>query len=359
MAQCFLILEDGTVMEGTGFGFEKATYGEVVFTTGMTGYQESITDPSYRGQILIMSYPLIGNYGVNPKDFESSKVQVNGYVVRERCERPTSTYSNESIHNFLKQNGIPGISGLDTRSLIIGIREHGTLKGAISFDDDIESVLEEVRKMPHPTERNLVDEVSTDEIRRYPREGARTVALIDCGTKLNILRELRKRFEVIQLPYDTPPSFFRNHDIDGVVVSNGPGDPDHPELRETVIRTLEEIKEDYPMMGVCMGNQLLSLAFGGETYKMKFGHRGANQPVRFRDKVYITAQNHGFAVREESLDDCEFKPDQFNVNDGTVEGMRHQELPIFTVQYHPEVSPGPRDTVFLFDEFVDQMGECA
>ncbi len=359
MAQCFLILEDGTVMEGTGFGFEKTTYGEVVFTTGMTGYQESITDPSYRGQILIMSYPLIGNYGVNPNDFESSQVQVNGYVVREGCERPASTYSNESIRNFLKQNGVPGISGLDTRSLIIGIREHGTLKGAISFDDDIESVLEKVRKMPHPTERNLVEEVSTKEIKRYPREGAKTVALIDCGTKLNILRELRKRFDVVQLPYDTPPSFFRNNEVDGVVVSNGPGDPAHPELKKTTIRTLAEIKEGYPIMGVCMGNQLLSLAFGGETYKMKFGHRGANQPVRFRDKVYITAQNHGYAVKEESLDDCEFQPDQFNVNDGTVEGMRHKELPIFTVQYHPEVSPGPKDTVFLFDEFVDLMEECA
>ncbi|NYT11489.1 MAG: glutamine-hydrolyzing carbamoyl-phosphate synthase small subunit [Methanomassiliicoccales archaeon] len=352
MAQCFLILEDGTIMEGTGFGFEETTYGEVVFTTGMTGYQESLTDPSYRGQILIMSYPLIGNYGVNRYDYESPKVQVQGYVVRENCPIPSEMYSGDTIHNFLLENRKPGISEVDTRSLIIGIREHGTLRGAISFEDDVESVLEEVRRVPYPSERNLVGEVSTKEIIRYEKEGADTIALIDCGVKANIIRELRKRFSVIQLPYDTPPGFFRNEEIHGIVVSNGPGDPSHPDLKDTVVRTMRALKEDYPMMGICMGNQLMALAFGGETYKMKFGHRGANQPVKLNGRVFITSQNHGYAVKAESLDESEIAANQFNVNDNTVEGMKHKELPIFTSQYHPEVSPGPGDTAFLFDDFV-------
>jgi len=331
MAQCFLILEDGTVMEGTGFGFEETTYGEVVFTTGMTGYQESLTDPSYRGQILIMSYPLIGNYGVNNYDYESPKIQVQGYVVRENCPIPSEMYSGDTINNFLLSNRKPGISEVDTRSLIIGIREHGTLRGAISFEDDVESVLEEVRRISYPSERNLVGEVSTKEIIRYEKEGTKTVALIDCGVKANIIRELSKRFAVIQVPYDTSPHFFRNEDIDGIV---------------------KTLKEDLPMMGICMGNQLMALALGGETFKMKFGHRGANQPVRLNGRVFITSQNHGYAVKEESLDESEIFVNQHNVNDKTVEGLKHRELPIFTSQYHPEVSPGPGDTAFLFDDFV-------
>ncbi|MFP4170212.1 MAG: glutamine-hydrolyzing carbamoyl-phosphate synthase small subunit [Methanomassiliicoccales archaeon] len=355
MAQCFLILEDGTVMEGTGFGFERTTFGEVVFTTGMTGYQESLTDPSYRGQILIMSYPLIGNYGVNSIDLESPRVQVNGYVVRENCTFPSRMYTEESIHTFLHQNAVPGISEVDTRALIIGIREHGTLRGAITFDRDIDSVLEEVRSMPYPAERNLVAEVSTDRVIRYPREGASKVALIDCGTKANIVRELRRRFSVVQVPFDATPGLLREEGVDGVVVSNGPGDPSHPGLLDSTVQTLRAIKEDYPIMGVCMGNQLISLAFGGETYKLKFGHRGANQPVRFDGKVFITSQNHGYAVKEESLEGSELVANQFNVNDGTVEGVRHRELPIFTAQYHPEVSPGPGDTAFLFDDFAEML----
>jgi len=353
MAQCFLILEDGTVMEGTGFGSCKTAYGEVVFTTGMTGYQESLTDPSYRDQILIMSYPLIGNYGVNSQDFESDRVQVSGCVVRENCPTPSDMYHGDTIHSFLSDFDVPGISELDTRSLITGIREHGTLKGAIAFDEDPEEVLERLRKMPYPTERNLVAEVSTSEVIRYPKEGAKTVAIVDCGVKNNIIRELCKKFSVVQVPYDTPPSFFRNEEIDGIVISNGPGDPSHPELMNSVVRTLKTVKEEYPMMGICMGNQLMAIVFGGKTYKMKFGHRGANQPVRFRDRVFITSQNHGYAVDGDSLEGSEMMPDQLNVNDGTVEGMRHSELPIFTTQYHLEVSPGPRDTTFLLDEFKD------
>jgi carbamoyl-phosphate synthase small subunit len=355
MAQCFLVLEDGTVMEGTGFGFQETNYGEVVFATGMTGYQEGLTDPSYRGQILIMSYPLIGNYGVTPDDNESDAVHVRGYAVRENCTFHSGMYGGSPIDDFLKENRVPGISGLDTRSLIIGIRERGTLRGAICFDEDIESVLEEVRRMPFPSERNLVAEVSTRHVIRHEREGGMKVALIDLGTKANIVRELRHRFSVVQVPYDTPASFFRQEEVDGIVISNGPGDPAHPALRETVVKTLKAVMEEFPIMGICMGNQLMALVHGGETYKMRFGHRGVNQPVKYDGRVFITSQNHGYAVSKDSLEGSEMVPNQFNINDQTVEGMVHRELPIFTVQYHPEVCSGPEDTRFLFDQFKGMM----
>lgn len=355
MALCYLILEDGTVAEGTGFGFEKTVYGEVVFNTGMTGYQESLTDPSYTGQILIMSYPLIGNYGVNSMDFESSAIHARGFVVRERCVDPSTMYGGETIDAFLKKYKVPGVSEVDTRSIIIKIREHGTLRGAISFDNEIESVLEKVREMPFPAESNLVGQVSPKDITIHEKPGAKRVALVDCGCKGGILRELKKRFTVIDVPYSTHPKFFRDNDVDGVVISNGPGNPDHPELQETVTNTIKRIKDDYPMIGICLGTQIISLAFDGKTYKLKYGHRGANQPVSFRGKVYITSQNHGYAVDADSLEGSGLVADQFNVNDGTVEGIRHDELPIFAVQYHPEASPGPRDTSFLFDEFESMM----
>ncbi|MEM0449131.1 MAG: glutamine-hydrolyzing carbamoyl-phosphate synthase small subunit [Methanomassiliicoccales archaeon] len=350
MATCYLVLEDGTVMEGTGFGHEQTVYGEVVFNTGMTGYQESLTDPSYRGQILIQAYPLIGNYGINPHDFESDRVQVRGYVVRERCLEPTSMYGGERLESFLKRNRVPGIAELDTRALIIKIREKGTPRGAICFEEDVDKVLSKVQSMPYPSESNLVEEVSVKEPQRFEREGLKEVVLIDCGTKQNIVRELRKRFSLTVVPYDTPPRFFREHEVDGVVLSNGPGDPAHPVIQETTVRTLKAIKEDYPIMGVCFGNQLIARAFGGSTFKLKFGHRGVNQPVKYNGRVYITSQNHGFAVDPENLP-AELEVSMVNVNDGTVEGLRHKELPIFSAQFHPEACPGPRDTAFLFDEF--------
>jgi len=355
MAKCFLVLEDGTILEGTGFGFMENTSGEVVFSTGMTGYQESLTDPSFRGQILTMSYPLIGNYGVNTRDMESDKVQVSGYVVRELCEAPSDGYGGMDLNTFLKDNKIPGIAGIDTRSLIIRIRTAGTMKGAIVYDGDPQEHLEKLLKRPYPSESNLVGEVSPKEVRHFPKEGAKKVALFDCGAKANIVRELQKRFDLYQLPYDTPVKFFRDHEVDGLFISNGPGDPAHPIIQETIVSTVRKLKDDYPIMGICLGNQLLCEVFGGNTYKLKFGHRGANQPVKYNDRVFITSQNHGYAVDPETMQGSGMEVDQVNVNDGTVEGMRHRELPIFSVQYHPEARPGPRDTGFLFDDFIKML----
>ncbi len=359
MAQCFLILENGTIMEGTGFGSEKTVYGEVVFNTAMTGYQESLTDPSYRGQILIAAHPVIGNYGTHQTYFESPQVQVSGYVVREACREPSPMYGSSTLDSFLKSNEIPGISEVDTRSLIIGIREHGVLRGAITYEEDLDEVLEKVRKMPFPSEYNLVDEVSPRQVTYFqnPRQDAKTVALIDCGCKEAIMRELSRRFNVYRVPYNTTPDFFRNTELDGVAISNGPGDPAHPAMKETTIKTIQAIKDEYPIMGVCLGNQLLALAFGGRTYKMKFGHRGVNQPVKYRDRVYITSQNHGFVVDEESLPDTGFIPEHLNINDNTVDGMSHSDLPIFSTQYHPEACAGPKDTSFIFDDFAKLMEE--
>ena len=351
MVQCRLILENGTIAEGTGFGYEKTVYGEVVFNTGMAGYQESLTDPSYRGQILIMSHPVIGNYGVSDRFKESPRVHATGLAVRDLCRNVSPMYGGKTLDEYLREEGVPGITELDTRALVVGIREKGALRGAISFDEDTDEVLAKLREMEHPSKRNLVADVSTKEILRYENEGRRKVALIDCGVKQSIVNELRRRFSVVQVPYDVDPSFFRNEELDGVFISNGPGDPSHPEMMSTAVRTIKEIKDELPIMGICLGNQLLALAFGGRTYKMKFGHRGVNQPVRHNGRLFITSQNHGYAVDMTSLEGTGLVADHINVNDGTVEGMRHTELPIMSVLYHPEARAGPQDTTYLVDEF--------
>jgi carbamoyl-phosphate synthase small subunit len=351
----YLVLEDGAVFEGRVFGARKEALGEVVFATGMTGYQESLTDPSYCGQILVSSYPLIGNYGVNRNDQQSGKVQVWGYAVREKCEHPSHRSCDRTIDEFLAQDSVPGISEIDTRALIRRLRTSGTMKGGIGTSDPKE-MIERVRKMRHPEESNLVAEVCTQKILRFDGGRAKTVALFDCGVKSDIIVELQKRFNVIQLPFDTPESKVRELEPDGIFISNGPGNPAHPEMLSTTVSTLGKLKEDLPMMGICLGHQLLSLMFGAETYKLKFGHRGINQPVKFEDRVYITSQNHGFAVERETAEDAGLEITIVNLNDGTVEGMRHKELPIFSVQFHPEAHPGPVDTSFLFDRFRNMLG---
>lgn len=346
----FLVLEDGSVFKGEAFGARRDALGEVVFATGMTGYQESLTDPSYCGQILVSSYPLIGNYGVAPEDAQSSRVQVWGHVVSEACAGPSHRSSTSNLHELLTRDGVPGISGIDTRALIRRLRTRGTMKGGITTSDP-EAMLDRVCQMRHPEKDNLVATVSTKKAVEFRSGKGRTVAVLDCGVKKDIIEALRARFDVVQLPFDTPESEIRAIDPDGVFITNGPGDPSHPDLATSTVRTIAALKEDYPMMGICLGNQLLALALGARTFKLKFGHRGANQPVGHAGRVYITSQNHGFAVDADSAMDSGFDVTHVNLNDGTVEGMRHMELPIMSVQFHPEAHPGPHDTRHLFDAF--------
>ena len=354
--KAFLVLEDGTSYEGRVFGAEREVLGEVVFATGMTGYQESLTDPSYCGQILVSSYPLIGNYGVNPSDFQSSRVRVWGYAVKEKCDNPSHRLCDSTIEEFLKKNDTPGIYGIDTRALIRHLRNHGTMKGGISTGSP-DKVLERIMSMRHPEETNLVSKVSVDRILRFDENKAKTIALFDCGLKTNIVTELRRRFNVIQMPYDLTAGEVKALHPDGIFISNGPGNPAHPDMMSTTVETLRRLKEDYPMMGICLGYQLLSLVFGAKTYKLKFGHRGVNQPVKFEGRVYITSQNHGFAVDPASAEAAGLEITTVNLNDGTVEGVKHKELPIFSVQFHPEAHPGPQDTSFLFDRFAKVVEE--
>jgi carbamoyl-phosphate synthase small subunit len=297
---------------------------------------------------------LIGNYGVNEIDFQSANVQVWGYVVKEACQLPSHRDSRTTIHQLLVKNGIPGISGVDTRSLIRRLRNFGTMKGGISTTDP-DRLLERIRSMRHPEDSNLVANVSTKKVVQHDHGKPKTVALFDCGLKSNIIEELSQRFNVIQLPFDTPEKTVREFEPDGIFISNGPGNPAHPEMMASTVATLGKLKDDFPMMGICLGHQLLSLMFGAKTYKLKFGHRGINQPVKFEGKVYITSQNHGFAVDPVSAEEAGLEITVTNLNDGTVEGMRHRELPIFSVQFHPEAHPGPQDTGFLFERFREML----
>jgi len=353
--ESFLILEDGTVFKGDSFGSRRAVFGEIVFNTGMTGYQESLTDPSYRGQILTMSYPMIGNYGVNRFDNQSSGVHVRGFIVREMCERPNHRLNEETIDGYLKRHKVPGICGIDTRALITKIRKYGTMRAAITTSTNHEAIIDKLCHMDFPSVNNLVAEVTCKEVIRHKGGSKKLVVLLDCGMKLNILKELVKRFSVIQVPYDFPPEEIRKFKPDGLFISNGPGDPAHPEIQSKTVRAIQELINEIPVMGICLGHQLLGLAMGAKTFKLKFGHRGANQPVGMNGRVFITAQNHGYAVDAKSLEKTELSLTLINQNDHTTEGMKHEELPAFSVQFHPEANPGPRDTSHLFDEFKEMM----
>jgi len=351
--RAFLILEDGAVFEGARIGAPVDAGGEVVFTTSMTGYQEVISDPSYRGQIVVMAAPLIGNYGFSPQAWEAPGPHVRGFVVREACAVPSHHLSREPLDEFLAGHNIAGLTEVDTRRLVRHLRIHGLKRGMISGRAD-QLALDHVRSIPTLDEQDLVGEVSRREPLLIPGDGPR-IALLDCGVKLGIIDALRRRgCEVIVLPHTTPSEAIRALDPAGVVLSNGPGDP---AVLARVVATVEDLIDRLPVMGVCLGHQLLAQSLGGRTYKMKFGHRGSNQPVRDQTsgRVMITTQNHGYAVNQESLP-ASVEVTHLNLNDGTVEGLRHRHLPAFSVQFHPEGRPGPQDADHLYDTFLAMIG---
>lgn len=345
-----LILEDGTIFTGIGFGSNTNIIGEVVFNTGMAGYQEILSDPSYCGQIVTFTYPLIGNYGINRDDFESITPAVRGLIVKEAADFPSNWRSEYALDEYLKMKKIPGISGIDTRKLTRIIRQYGTLKGAIcSIEENAENVVQQLQNSELPT--NQVSEVSTKNPYPSPGRGKRIV-LVDYGMKHGILRELNKRdCDVIVVPYNTNAQEILQLRPDGVMLSNGPGDPkDVPEGIEMIQGILGKV----PLFGICLGHQLFALACGGNTVKMKFGHRGSNHPVKdlATGKIAITSQNHGFTVEEESVSETRLEITHIALNDGTIEGLKHLDYPAFTVQYHPEASAGPEDANYLFDQFM-------
>lgn len=351
--RAFLALEDGTIFEGSSFGAVGDVIGELVFNTGMTGYQEVLTDPSYCGQIVTMTYPLIGNYGVNLEDIESSKPQVKGFVVREMCKTPSNWRSLETLSEYLDRNGIIGIEGIDTRALTRILRDRGTMKGIISTDQNF-SFAAHADQIGQYFIKNPVMQVTSDKIRHLDGKGAR-VALLDYGIKQNIVRSLLNRgCEVFQFPASATSEEILAVQPDGIMLSNGPGDPKNCTHQ---IKTIHELLGKKPLFGICLGHQLTALAMGGDTEKLKYGHRGCNHPVKDveRDLTYITSQNHGYTIIEESLDKSRMTVSHRNMNDGTVEGVRYADVPAFTVQFHPEASPGPADTAYLFDRFLEMM----
>ncbi|SDG68728.1 carbamoyl-phosphate synthase small subunit [Aneurinibacillus thermoaerophilus] len=352
--QARLVLEDGTVFTGKSFGAQGESLGEVVFNTGITGYQEVLSDPSYCGQIVTMTYPLIGNYGINRDDFETMRPFVHGFVVREHCEVHSNWRSEQTVDSLLKEYNIPGIEEVDTRKLTRIIRQHGTLKGLITTSDEpVESLLE---KLKAPLMEDQVARVSTKNMFAAPGRGSKIV-LVDFGAKYGILRELIKRgCDVIVVPYNVTADEIRRIRPDGIMLSNGPGDPKNV---PKAIRMIQEILGEYPLFGICLGHQLLALACGADTHKMKFGHRGGNHPVKelATGRTYITSQNHGYAVSKESLTDTDLEISHIALNDGTVEGLTHKKYPAFSVQYHPEAAPGPYDSDYLFDRFLEQVAK--
>lgn len=347
-----LILENGQSFEGYQFGYDHSIAGEVVFNTAMTGYPESLTDPSYKGQLLVATYPLIGNYGVPGSQrkndmrehYESSKIQINAFIISEYSETYSHWNAANSLSEWMKEEKICGIAGIDTRALTKVLREHGAMLGKIIVDNqDIDFV--------DPNKENLVDLVSVNEVQEYGN-GKYRIVLVDCGVKNNIIRELLKRnTTVIRVPWDFN---FNEIEYDGIFISNGPGDPTKCDVAIQHIKYAME--GSTPIFGICLGNQLMALAAGAKTYKLKYGHRGHNQPVLLAnsDSAYITSQNHGFAVDNKTLPE-DWKPLFTNLNDGTNEGMKHRRKAFFSTQFHPEASGGPTDTSFLFDDFIENV----
>jgi carbamoyl-phosphate synthase small subunit len=351
-----LALEDGKVFRGISFGAQGESFGEVVFNTSMSGYQEILTDPSYRGQIVTMTYPLIGNYGVNKEDVESCKPFVEGFVVKEYSKIASNWRSQSSLGDYLKENNILGIEGIDTRALTLHIREAGALKAVLSTADlDELSLVKKARGSPGLVGIDLVKDVACAKPYEWNNKGKYKVVALDCGIKFNMLRLLEKNnCKVVVMPAKTSAGEILGVKPDGLLLSNGPGDP---AALSYVVNTVKELLGKVPIFGICLGHQILGQAFAGKTYKLKFGHHGANQPVKDlkTGKVSITVQNHGFCVDINSLNKKDVEITHLNLNDSTLEGMRHKKLPVFSVQFHPEACPGPHDADYLFQEFIKMM----
>lgn len=388
--KAILVLSDGTYFEGLGFGATKQVDGEIVFNTGMVGYPESMTDPSYKGQILTFTYPLIGNYGVPdpnirdkwniPKFFESDfdeyapteavvqheihpnprGIKVTGIIVHELCREPSHWNSKMALETWMQKEMIPGIEGIDTRELTKKLRVHGVMLGLLKVcaegeDPNVEKLIKEAQGVQDPNDRNLVKEVSIKKPFIYESKRNLKVVMIDVGAKLNIIRNLlAHNLTVIRVPFDTSAKEILEYRPDGIFITNGPGDPKHPSLRPTIDTTRELVESGLPLMGICYGNQIFSLAMGANTYKLKYGHRSQNQPSMDLEtkRCYITTQNHGFAVDADSLNQTNLKLWFINVNDRTVEGVKHTTRKAFSVQFHPEHYPGPVDAEYLFEKYL-------
>jgi len=356
--KALLALEDGRIFEGVSFGAEGERTGEVVFNTGMTGYQEILTDPSYKGQIVAMTYPLIGNYGVNNADAESRGLWLEGFVVRELSEAPSNWRSEQDLDTYLRQHGVAGIQGVDTRALTRHIREAGAMKAVISATDlDPSSLVDKARRSPGLSGIDLVQDVTCDRPFTFADQGGPVVVVLDCGVKFSTLRQLRTAgCTVIVVPAHAAVDDILAYKPAGVLLSNGPGDP---AAVTSVIHTARQLIKigTVPLFGICLGQQILGLALGGRTFKMKFGHHGSNHPVKdlATGTIDITVQNHGFCVDPDSLDMDATEITHINLNDHTLEGIRHKTLPIFSVQFHPEAGPGPHDARHLFGRFVQAM----
>ena len=369
MTTALLALADGRVFRGEACGAAGEASGEVVFNTSMTGYQEILTDPSYRGQLVCMTYPLIGNYGINPEDVESRRPWVSGFIVKEMCGYPSNWRGRMRLDDYMREQDIVGIQGIDTRALTRHLRDRGAQEGIIStVETDADRLVERARALPGLLGRDLVSEVTVAEPHGWqegtwslargftapPAPRFRVVAY-DCGIKQNIMRRLASLgCDLTVVPADTPSAAVLERKPDGVFIANGPGDP---EAAPYLVESVRGVVGKTTIFGICLGNQILGLALGGSTYKLKFGHHGANHPVRDlrTGRVEITSQNHGFAVDPKSVAKLGLEETHVNLNDGTSEGMRHRELPIFSVQYHPEASPGPHDAHYLFHRFIDLM----
>lgn len=354
--KAFLILEDGTVFTGTSIGSTREVISEIVFNTSMTGYLEVLTDPSYAGQAVVMTYPLIGNYGICQEDMESLKPWPDGYIVRELSRIPSNFRCEDTIQHFLKENDIPGISGIDTRALTKILREKGTMNGMITTNEgfDLDDVISRMKKY---SVTGVVKATTCREKYVLPGSGKK-VALLDLGAKKNIARSLHERgCEVTVYPAGTRAEEILSGGFDGIMLSNGPGDP--KECTEIIAEIKKLYESNVPIFAICLGHQLMALATGADTHKLKYGHRGGNHPVKDLEtgRVYISSQNHGYVVDEATVDPAVAVPAFVNVNDGTNEGLKYTNKNIFTVQYHPEACPGPQDSSYLFDRFLNMMEE--